>query len=65
MEYAALHGEVYHLWWHPHNFGANMEKNLEKLEYVLKCYKKCHEQYGMESYSMADLSNYLRNKHGN
>lgn len=65
MEYAALHGEVYHLWWHPHNFGANMEKNLEKLEYVLKCYEKCHEQYGMESYSMADLSNYLRNKHGN
>lgn len=65
MEYAAHHGEVYHLWWHPHNFGVNMDKNLEKLEYVLKCYKKCHEQYGMESYSMADLSNYLRNKHGN
>ena len=65
MEYAAQHNEVYHLWWHPHNFGANMDKNLEKLEYVLKCYQKYHEQYGMESYSMADLSNYLRNKHGN
>ena len=63
MEYAACHNEVYHLWWHPHNFGANLENNMTKLEYVLKCYKTCHEKYGMNSYSMSDLSNLIKEEY--
>lgn len=62
MEYAARNNEVYHLWWHPHNFGANMELNLSKLENILKCYKKCHEKYGMNSYTMGELSNLIKEK---
>lgn len=60
MLHAAKHNEMYHLWWHPHNFGANMNENLSFLEHVLKCYKECHDKYGMESYTMGELSLELR-----
>lgn len=59
MTYAAKEGEMYHLWWHPHNFGANMEKNLQFLEKVLQTYKECHEQYGMQSRTMNEVCNLL------
>lgn len=28
MTYAAKHKQIYHLWWHPHNFGIQTENNL-------------------------------------
>jgi hypothetical protein len=28
MSYAAKKGKIFHLWWHPHNFGANTEENF-------------------------------------
>lgn len=55
MKYAAKHHELYHLWWHPHNFGADMVENLAFLEKVLKCYHACHEKYGMRSYTMSEF----------
>jgi len=61
MVYAAKNGEIYHLWWHPHNFGANMEQNLAFLEKVLQCYKECHDNYGMQSYTMNDMREQLLN----
>ncbi len=64
IQYAARHNEVYHLWWHPHNFGANSEKNLEKLEYVLRCYSDCHNKYGMRSYTMAELALLIKGENG-
>ncbi len=57
MEYAARHNEVYHLWWHPHNFGANMDENFAFLEKILKCHQRLHNQYGMESLTMRDVYN--------
>lgn len=54
--YAAKKGEMYHLWWHPHNFGANMEQNLKFLERVLQTYKKCKERYGMQSCTMNEIT---------
>ena len=56
MIYAAKNGEVYHLWWHPHNFGANMEENLSFLDSILNTYLECKLKYGMMSYTMAELS---------
>ncbi len=35
MEFAAKHGKLFHLWWHPHNFGTNQAENLEFLEKIL------------------------------
>lgn len=55
MLYAAKHHELYHLWWHPHNFGANIEENLAFLEEVLEYYEQCHQQFGMQSLTMKEL----------
>ncbi len=52
---AAKKNEVYHLWWHPHNFGSNMEKNFNFLIKVLDCYVMCREKYGMASLTMNEL----------
>ena len=59
MVYAAQHKQCYHIWWHPHNFGADMEENLTFLEEILKCYKTCNEEYGMVSLTMSELGDKL------
>jgi hypothetical protein len=28
-------GHVFHLWWHPHNLGADMKNRLSRLECIL------------------------------
>lgn len=53
---AAKRGEVYHLWWHPHNFGANMEENFGVLEALLDTFDMCHERYGMQSVNMGEMA---------
>ena len=55
MLYAARNNEVYHLWWHPHNFGTNVEENLYFLERILHTYKECKERYGMCSCTMSEF----------
>ena len=59
MMHAAKEGELYHLWWHPHNFGANMEENFGFLEDTLKVYKDCHDRYSMQSLTMNEISRQL------
>ena len=59
MIYAAKNGEMYHLWWHPHNFGAYMEENICFLEQVLRTYKDCYERYGMQSFTMNEITEQL------
>lgn len=65
MLHAARKGEMYHIWWHPHNFGANMDKNLAFLEELLKCYKECKEKYNMQSCTMTELAEQLFNNKNN
>lgn len=60
MIYAAKHGEMYHLWWHPHNFGNNMEQNLGFLEAILKCYADCKKKYGMLSCTMSKVEQLIK-----
>ena len=43
MKTAAKQNEMFHLWWHPHNFGANLDENFHNLETVFKAYKKLNE----------------------
>lgn len=59
MKGAARRGEIYHIWWHPHNFGANMKENFIFLENILRCYSDCKEKYGMKSMTMNELYNQL------
>ncbi|MEO8720653.1 MAG: polysaccharide deacetylase family protein [Ginsengibacter sp.] len=54
MVYAAKKKENYHLWWHPHNFGKDTEKNLVFLEKILIEFRWLKNQYGFESKSIGE-----------
>jgi len=56
MTAAAKHGLGYHIWWHPHNFGANVDANLNFLEAVLCHFEVLKSQYGMQSMNMAEVT---------
>lgn len=56
MTSAAKRGKVYHLWWHPHNFGVRTEENLKFLEELLQHYRQLCGKYGMRSCNMGDLA---------
>lgn len=56
MTRAAKRGEIFHLWWHPHNFGANQNENLLFLESILSHYSFLKETYSMESKSMREVA---------
>ena len=54
LTYAAQQGLVYHLWWHPHNFGAHLEENIGMLRHILDHFQSLRERYGMQSKNMAE-----------
>ena len=56
MTKAARENKLYHLWWHPHNFGSNLEKNIDNLIEIMEHYKHLNKKYGFESESMTSLS---------
>ncbi|MEP6615529.1 MAG: polysaccharide deacetylase family protein [Ginsengibacter sp.] len=59
MSYAAKNGLTYHLWWHPHNFGVNLEKNISFLEKILIHYKKLSVKYNFQSRNMQQVAELL------
>ena len=61
MEYAAKNNEVFHLWWHPHNFGSNVETNFLFLKQILDHYTLLNTKYGFKSISMSGLADKLNN----
>ena len=52
---ASRRGEVFHLWWHPHNFGANIEENFNSLEKILMQFKKLKDKGLMQSLNMYEI----------
>lgn len=56
MTHAAKTGEIYHLWWHPHNFGHNTEANFAFLEKILKHYQHLNKLYAFKSLTMAQVA---------
>lgn len=62
MTAAARQGKIYHLWWHPHNFGKNMEKNFSFLAKVISHYEMLAKKYDMKSVCMKDILNNFKNK---
>ncbi len=56
LSYAAERGEIYHLWWHPHNFGANLEENVTFLELVLQHFNSLRDKFEMTSRSMGEVA---------
>ena len=60
---AAREGSLFHLWWHPHNFGKNIEENIGQLESILIYYTELKNQFGMKSKTMNEIANeYLNEK---
>lgn len=62
MTYAAKNNKLYHLWWHPHNFGKNLEKNLSILEEILSHYSYLNHGYGFESLTMKEVGEKISEK---
>jgi peptidoglycan/xylan/chitin deacetylase (PgdA/CDA1 family) len=56
MLYAARNKKLFHLWWHPHNFGININENINFLERILAYYSFLNKQYGFESITMSGLA---------
>lgn len=56
---AAKTGSIYHLWWHPHNFGANLQENLVFLRQILDHYLHLKNIYSMKSLNMGELAQNL------
>ena len=52
IEYAARTGRMFHLRWHPHNFGSNLDQNITLLTRILDCYEECSRKYKMKSMTM-------------
>jgi peptidoglycan/xylan/chitin deacetylase (PgdA/CDA1 family) len=56
MTHAAQQGEVFHLWWHPHNFGANLLQNMAVLRQIAEHFRALQRQYGFRTQTMAELA---------
>ena len=56
MQSAAVAGTCFHLWWHPHNFGRNLERNIGFLEGILRYYTMLRDKYGMRSLTLGEAA---------
>lgn len=56
MTKAAQKKEIYHLWWHPHNFGINVEENMANLSLILEHYQTLQKKYGFVNLTMKEAA---------
>ena len=60
MTYAAENNQLFHLWWHPHNFGKDIDSNMAFLEKILEHYKTLNLDYNMQSFNMGEVALLLK-----
>jgi peptidoglycan/xylan/chitin deacetylase (PgdA/CDA1 family) len=60
VKLAAMEDAIFHIWFHPHNFGIHMEQNLHVLETILQAFALARERYGMRSLSMNAVAEMVR-----
>lgn len=53
---AARRGRLFHLWWHPRDFGLHMRENLAVLRHVLTTFARLRDTHGMQSGSMVEAA---------
>jgi peptidoglycan/xylan/chitin deacetylase (PgdA/CDA1 family) len=63
MEESAIEEKIYHLWWHPHNFGSHPREGLQDLKVILSKYSDLKHKYNYCSSSMRELSEFLEANH--
>ena len=59
MTHAAKNNLMYHIWWHPHNFGVNQQENFLFLNKILEHYSKLQKTYNFQSITMSGLAKEL------
>lgn len=59
MTRAAQEGQIYHVWWHPHNFARHTEGNLHFLGQIINHYHTLNCDYGMRSCNMSEVAGEL------
>ena len=52
---AAKEKELYHLWWHPHNFGDKPEESLKDLRRILRKFERYRLSHGFQSLNMREV----------
>ena len=57
---AAKKGEIYHMYWHPHNFAVDTEVNFTQMEELLAYYSELRRKYGMKSMNMREVAEQYR-----
>ena len=60
MRHAAGRGQVFHLWFHPHNFGVNQAENLAVMERIAVEAARLRESHGWPSLTMAEAARSAR-----
>ena len=56
MAHAANNNALFHLWWHPHNFGANVTDNIAFLREVLEHFARLRKQRKFQSWTMFEAA---------
>lgn len=56
LTHAAHNGLMYHLWWHPHNFGRHTAVNLQFLEAILTHAADLRHRCGLQSLTMTEAA---------
>lgn len=59
MTVAAKNKEIYHLWWHPHNFGEHPGESLNDLKLILEHFEKLRKKYNFQSANMEEIGSLL------
>lgn len=60
---AAQRNELYHLWWHPHNFGSRSDENLAALRGLLRIVAEHRDRYGFQTLSMREVASIAAGSH--
>jgi len=60
LDRAVKEKTMFHLWWHPHNFGVRQEEHLAALEEILIHFSYLREEYGMNSFAMQDFQRWTQ-----
>jgi len=60
MGAAARSGGLCHVWWHPHNFGADPDANLANLRALLDTFDRLRGEHGFASLTMGEVAERAR-----
>ncbi|WP_082174509.1 polysaccharide deacetylase family protein [Bacillus sp. FJAT-27231] len=61
---AAKDHKIFHLWWHPHNFGKNIDENMDFLRGILDHYRYLQQKYEMRSLHMSEVAKLIAKRSG-